>query len=62
MYVHIFQRFFIGAHKFNFQSAKVSEVRKAYRKLSLVLHPDKSDSPDAEIKFRQVCYLYSAAH
>jgi len=24
--------------------------------LSLVLHPDKNDAPDAEVKFRQVIY------
>jgi len=40
------------------QSAKVSEVRRAYRKLSLVLHPDKNESPDAEIKFRQLVAVY----
>jgi len=27
--------------------------------LSLVLHPDKNDAPDAEIKFRQVIMIYS---
>ena len=37
-----------------YQTASVSEIRRAYRKLSLVLHPDKNKSPDAEVKFRQV--------
>jgi len=27
--------------------------------LSLVLHPDKNDAPDAEIKFRQVIMISS---
>eukprot|EP00794_Sanderia_malayensis_P003334 gene3334-3823_t len=40
------------------QSASTSEVRRAYRKLSLVLHPDKNDSPDADVKFRQLVSVY----
>ena len=39
------------------QEATTSEIRKAYRKLSLVLHPDKSDAEDAELKFRWFVYL-----
>jgi preprotein translocase subunit Sec63 len=39
-----------------FQNADASEIRRAYRRLSLVLHPDKNDAPDAEVKFRQVIY------
>jgi len=40
------------------QEATTSEVRKAYRKLSLVLHPDKNDAEDAEIKFRWFVILF----
>nr|CAD7454811.1 unnamed protein product [Timema tahoe] len=40
------------------QDAESSEIRKAYRRLSLVLHPDKNDAPDAEIKFRQLVSVY----
>ena len=36
------------------QDATLGEVKKAYRKLSLQLHPDKNDAPDAEVQFRQV--------
>lgn len=40
------------------ENADASEIRKAYRRLSLVLHPDKSDAADAEIKFRQLVAVY----
>ena len=40
------------------QEATTSEIRKAYRKLSLVLHPDKSDAEDAELKFRWFVFDY----
>jgi len=40
------------------QEATTSEIRKAYRKLSLVLHPDKNDAEDAEIKFRWLAGIY----
>ena len=36
------------------QSTEAADLRRAYRKLSLQLHPDKNKEPDAEIKFRQV--------
>lgn len=38
--------------------ADLAKIKKAFRKLSLVLHPDKSDAPDAEIKFRQLVSVY----
>lgn len=44
---------------FLFQNADASDIKKAFRRLSLVLHPDKSDAPDAEIKFRQVIMISS---
>ena len=39
-------------------SAGTAEIRKAYRKLSLTLHPDKSDAPDAALKFRLLAGIY----
>ena len=44
---------------FLFQNADASDIKKAFRRLSLVLHPDKNDAPDAEIKFRQVIMISS---
>ncbi len=32
--------------------ASTSDVRKAYRRLSLVLHPDRNSAEDASEKFR----------
>ncbi|CAG2193119.1 DNAJC1 [Mytilus edulis] len=40
------------------QAASSSEIRKAYRKLSLQLHPDKNKDPDAEAQFRQLVGVY----
>lgn len=39
---------------FFFQDASSADIRKAYRKLSLILHPDKNKDENAEIQFRQV--------
>lgn len=36
------------------QDASAAEIKKAYRRLSLILHPDKNKNPDAETQFRQV--------
>ncbi|XP_068670343.1 dnaJ homolog subfamily C member 1-like isoform X1 [Montipora foliosa] len=36
------------------QDASPADIRRAYRKLSLQLHPDKNKEPDAEMKFRQL--------
>ena len=38
--------------------ASTSEIRKAYRRLSLVLHPDKNQAEDAEEKFRWLAAIY----
>ncbi|XDV27212.1 hypothetical protein PO909_030783 [Leuciscus waleckii] len=40
------------------QDASSSEIRKAYRKLSLSLHPDKNKDEDAENQFRQLVAIY----
>jgi len=40
------------------QTASTAEVRKAYKRLALVLHPDKNDAPDAEVQFRQLAGIY----
>nr|CAG4652087.1 EOG090X0BHG [Triops cancriformis] len=34
------------------------DVKKAYRRLSLQVHPDKNDAPDADVKFRQLVGIY----
>nr|CAG4644221.1 EOG090X0BHG [Lepidurus arcticus] len=34
------------------------EIKKAYRRLSLQLHPDKNSASDAEVKFRQLVGIY----
>lgn len=41
---------FIGVAK----DASASDIKKAYRKLSLKWHPDKRKEPDAEVLFRQL--------
>jgi len=41
-----------------FQDASSSEIRRAYRKKSKELHPDRNDAENAEAMFRQVCNYY----
>ena len=36
------------------KSASDKEIKKAFRKLALQLHPDKNKSPNAEEKFREI--------
>ncbi|XP_076848839.1 dnaJ homolog subfamily C member 1 [Brachyhypopomus gauderio] len=38
--------------------APSSEIKKAYRRLSLVLHPDKNKDENAETQFRQLVAIY----
>lgn len=40
------------------ENADGSVIKKAFRKLSLALHPDKNDAPDANVKFRQLVSIY----
>nr|CAG4650407.1 EOG090X0BHG [Sida crystallina] len=40
------------------QNCTQAEIRRAYRRLSLQVHPDKNDAPDAEEKFRQLVGIY----
>ncbi|KAK1790144.1 hypothetical protein P4O66_014066 [Electrophorus voltai] len=40
------------------QDASSSEIKKAYRRLSLVLHPDKNKDENAETQFRQLVAIY----
>ncbi|XP_054262299.1 uncharacterized protein F54F2.9-like [Macrosteles quadrilineatus] len=40
------------------RDADSSAIKKAFRKLSLVLHPDKNDAPDAEVQFRQLVAVH----
>ncbi|CAJ1073225.1 dnaJ homolog subfamily C member 1 [Xyrichtys novacula] len=40
------------------QDASAAEIKKAYRRLSLILHPDKNKDEDAENQFRQLVAIY----
>jgi len=40
------------------QDASTTDVRRAYKRLALILHPDKSDAEDADIQFRQLAAVY----
>ncbi|XP_062260642.1 dnaJ homolog subfamily C member 1 [Platichthys flesus] len=40
------------------QDASAVEVKKAYRRMSLTLHPDKNKDEDAETQFRQLVAIY----
>ncbi|XP_028987731.1 dnaJ homolog subfamily C member 1 isoform X2 [Betta splendens] len=40
------------------QDASAVEVKKAYRRLSLILHPDKNKDENAETQFRQLVAIY----
>ncbi|XP_018328435.1 dnaJ homolog subfamily C member 1 [Agrilus planipennis] len=38
--------------------ADLAQIKSAYRKLSLILHPDKNPEEDAAVKFRQLVAVY----
>lgn len=40
------------------QAANASEIKKAFRRLSLQLHPDKNPAEDAEQQFRKLAAVY----
>lgn len=40
------------------RDADSEQIKKAYRKLAMRYHPDRSDEPDAEEKFKQVTEAY----
>ncbi|XP_031828966.1 dnaJ homolog subfamily C member 1 [Nomia melanderi] len=40
------------------QTANASEIKKAFRRLSLQLHPDKNSAEDAEQQFRKLVAVY----
>ncbi|KAM4605065.1 dnaJ homolog subfamily C member 1 [Polymixia lowei] len=40
------------------QDASPAEIKKAYRRLSLTLHPDKNKDENAETQFRQLVAIY----
>ena len=40
------------------RNASESEIKKAFRSLARELHPDVSDAPDAEERFREVVEAY----
>ncbi|XP_039383354.1 dnaJ homolog subfamily C member 1 isoform X3 [Mauremys reevesii] len=42
----------------NYEDASSADIRKAYRKLSLTLHPDKNKDENAETQFRQLVAIY----
>lgn len=43
----------------SFQDASLSEIKKAYRRLSMEWHPDRNSSPEASEKFRKVFLNYN---
>lgn len=41
------------------QNASEEEIKKAYRKKAMKYHPDRSDEPDAEEKFKEISEAYA---
>ena len=40
------------------KDANQEDIKKSYRQLALLYHPDKNPSPDAEEKFKQISEAY----
>ena len=40
------------------RDAEADEIKKAYRKVAMKYHPDRSDAPDAEERFKEVTRAY----
>ncbi|KAL4707452.1 hypothetical protein ACJJTC_008637, partial [Scirpophaga incertulas] len=41
------------------QEASQAEIKSAFKKLTLKLHPDKNDSPDADVQFRNLVSVHN---
>ncbi|XP_013195971.1 dnaJ homolog subfamily C member 1 [Amyelois transitella] len=41
------------------QDAAPSEIKSAFKKLTLKLHPDKNDAPDADVQFRNLVSVHN---
>lgn len=41
------------------QDASPAEIKSAFKKLTLKLHPDKSDAPDADVQFRNLVSVHN---
>lgn len=40
------------------QNATLPEIKRAFRTLSVTMHPDKNDAEDANVKFRNLVFVY----
>ncbi len=40
------------------RTASTEDIKKAYRRLALIYHPDKNRSPGAEAKFKEISQAY----